>query len=279
MADIQSAKRLVAAYYDEVEKGGRRDPASIMGRYVTPDYWFRGVHPFNELHGAEAVAATVWSPMLAAFAPIQRRQDVFMAGVSETDGQIWVSSMGHLMGLFDKPWLGIPPTGKMVFLRYAEFHRISGDRIAETGFFCDIPGVMRQAGLNPLPLETGVEIIVPGPRTHDGLLFEPQDPEERARSLWLINEMRQDLYRFRDSPRPLEVLARTWHHDMLWFGPTGIGSTYTIPRYEDQHQGPFRATLSDIKPLGQVCRFAEGLYAAGSGSPVSASPPWAGSSD
>jgi len=54
---------------------------------------------------------------------------------------------------------------------------------------------------------------------------------------------------------------------MLWFGPTGIGSTYTIPRYEDQHQGPFRATLGDIEPLGQVCRFAEGLYAGWFGFP------------
>ena len=27
------------------------------------------------------------------------------------DGAIWVFTMGHLLGLFDRPWLDIPPTG------------------------------------------------------------------------------------------------------------------------------------------------------------------------
>jgi hypothetical protein len=43
--------------------------------------------------------------------------------LNEIDGftSIWVVSMGHLMGLFDAPWLGIAPTGKMALLRYASF--------------------------------------------------------------------------------------------------------------------------------------------------------------
>lgn len=40
-----------------------------------------------------------------------------MAGVSEIDGTSWTSSMGHLMGIFDQDWLGIPAHGKMLFLR------------------------------------------------------------------------------------------------------------------------------------------------------------------
>ena len=261
MSDYQAAKALVSAYYAELDSVGGADLARVVARYTGPEYRFRGVHPFNELSGAEAVAATVWEPLHRALIPVQRRQDVFMAGTSETDGQTWVCSMGHLMGLLDESWLGIPGTGKLVFLRYAEFHKVLEDRISETGFFCDIIGVMKQVGLTPLPLQTGAEIIIPGPKTHDGLLFEPQDAQESARTLVLVNEMREDLYRFRDSSRPLEILARTWHEDMLWFGPSGIGSTYTIARYHEQHQGPFRATLSDIERRGHACRFAEGKYA------------------
>jgi hypothetical protein len=41
----------------------------------------------------------------------------------------------------DYLWLGIPVSGKMVFLRYTEFHRIEKDLIAETVLFCDIPGL------------------------------------------------------------------------------------------------------------------------------------------
>ncbi len=45
---------------------------------------------------------------------------------------------------------------------------------------------------------------------------------------------------------PEEELARTWHKDMIWFGPAGIGATYTRERYEKQHPNPFRAHQDDI---------------------------------
>jgi hypothetical protein len=149
----------------------------------------------------------------------------------------------------------------MVFLRYAEFHRVRDGRIAETGFFCDIIGVMKQVGLTPLPLQTGAEIIVPGPQTHDGLLFGRQEEKESARTLELVNQMKDDLVGSADFGCPEDVLARTWHKGMLWFGPSGIGSTYTIDRYQEQHQGPFKRGLSDIQFNGHVCRFAEGKFA------------------
>ena len=52
-----------------------------------------------------------------------------------------------------------------------------------------------------------------------------------------------------------------WHPNMLWYGPAGIGTTYTIERYREQHQLPFRSQLADKKFEGHVCRFAEGDYA------------------
>ena len=32
---------------------------------------------------------------------------------------------------------------------------------------------------------------------------------------------------------------------MIWWGPAGIGATYTIERYAEQHAGPFRDGLTD----------------------------------
>jgi hypothetical protein len=60
---------------------------------------------------------------------------------------------------------------------------------------------------------------------------------------------------------PDHILAQTWHNDMIWFGPSGIGSTFTIRRYQEQHQDPFRTGLDDVVFNDHVCRFAEGHYA------------------
>ncbi len=48
---------------------------------------------------------------------------------------------------------------------------------------------------------------------------------------------------------------------MIWFGPSGIGATYTIDRYQIQHQVPFGAGLDDIVFNGHACNYAEGAYA------------------
>ena len=48
---------------------------------------------------------------------------------------------------------------------------------------------------------------------------------------------------------------------MTWFGPSGIGATYTLERYQVQHQGPFGAGLANIVFNGHDCNIAEGNYA------------------
>ena len=260
MADYQHNKSMVLRFYDELDKATGDDINEVLKYYTTDDYFFRGMHPFNELQGASAVADLFWKPLRRAFRTIQRRQDIFMAGTSEIDDGEWVCSMGHLMGLFDEDWLSIPATRKIAFLRYADFNRIENGKISETGSFCDIISIMQQAGVNPLPLQTGAAILTPGPHTHDGLLFAEQDPTESKKTLDLVNEMLLDLTGS-GLHSSLGEIDRTWHEDMIWFGPAGIGATYTINRYEEQHQGPFRDGLDNIEFHGHICRFAEGYYA------------------
>ncbi len=107
MPDYQAAKALVQECYRDVDSAGS-GVATALARHVRSDYRFhRGVHPFNQLAGAEAVLSTVWDPLRRALTSLQRREDVFMAGSNELDGQSWVCSMGHPMGLHDQEWLGI----------------------------------------------------------------------------------------------------------------------------------------------------------------------------
>ena len=263
--NFQQAKAVVRKYYDAFDKVVTNDLTSVLQKFTTEDYHWRGMHPFYEQYGAEAVIKSFWKPLRKSFSPIQRREDIFFAGANDCDKgkSQWVVSVGHFLGLFDNDWLGIPFTGKMTFLRYAEFHRIEGDKIAETALFCDILSVMDQAGHYPLPQMTGTGFIYPGPRTHDGLLFDEQDPFEAKKTMEVLNRMIADLNEINksgDDRCPPELLSRTWNEDMIWYGPSGIGASYTIERYQKQHQYPFRENLTDKVFNGHIARFAEGNY-------------------
>ncbi len=262
MTDFQTEKRLVLDYYESLQHTSSASVSFVLEKYVTPDYLWRGYHPFNEQHGGAQVAEVFWQPLMHSLTRMQRRMDIFIAGRNQIDdfSSTWVVSMGHLMGLFDEPWLGIKPTGKIAMLRYCEFNKVENNRITETAMFFDIPHLMLQAGLNPFPPQTGAQLVQPGPLTHDGLCFEEHDPEEAEKTLVAINNMVDDLQHWQREVPIEDELARTWHDDMLWWGPTGIGATYTIDRYVQQHTGPFRATFTDREFKGHISKIAEGKY-------------------
>ena len=131
----------------------------------------------------------MWKPLRDAFAALQRRQNVFMAGPNRLDGSMWVTSMGKFMGL-----------------------------------------------------------------------FEAQGRNQSQKTLDLIMAMCDDLVEQDGFQSSNSSLAKTWRDDMIWFGPAGIGATYTIERYQAQHQGPFRNGLDNIVFNGHVLEHAEGCY-------------------
>lgn len=111
-------------------------------------------------------------------------------------------------------------------IRYAEFNCVENGKISKTGLFLDLLGVMDQAGCYPLPPSTGKHFVYPGPRHHNGLLFEDAAPEEGVATLDLVNQMVADLSALNDSGAmgcPPEVLEKSWSKDMIWYGPCGIG--------------------------------------------------------
>lgn len=241
----------------------------VLSSYTHNDYHWRGMHPFYVQDSAEAVVKNFWTPLRASFTSLTRREDIFFAGkniASEAKSVpgIWTVSMGHFRGLHDQEWLGIMPTRKVAHIPYAEFHRVEAGLITESALFIDIVKVMQLAGLDPFPLQTGACFIHPGPITHDGILTTRQDPLESETTIDVLNRMIDDLSALNHSGEdrcPPEWLARTWHDDMTWYGPGGIGAAYTIPRYQEQHQYPFREGLIDKTFNGHVTRFSEGNYA------------------
>ena len=265
--ELQDAKRIVLAHYDAIARATPETVATALAANTSTDWHWRGLHPFHEQTGAAAVAQTYWAPFLTAMTSVQRRQDVFFAGRNtDDDDDVWVASMGHMLALFDAPFLGIRPTQKIVMYRYAEFNRVVGDKIVETASFCDLLHLMSQAGVNPMPPQTGMHLVQPGPATHDGLLFDEQDVQIGRDTMHLINRMIGDIdanSNDKDTPRdatPQEELERCWHDDMLWWGPEGVGATYTIDRYIQQHQQPFRRQLGNRQFNGHIARISEGTY-------------------
>ena len=271
MSHLKAAKNLVLEFQQALDSAPSEKLASVLGQYTTDNCLWRGMHPFYEQQGAADIARVFWKPLHDAFAPLQRRPDVFIAGSNdvtqengEADDKAWVCSMGHFFGLFDKPWLGIPPTGKMVFIRYAEFNCVQDNKIVESAFFLDVVSIMQQAGHYPLPPHTGAFFMHPGPRTHDGIQLQDQDPDESQKTINVLNQMVADLSALNssgDDNCPPELLAQSWTDDMIWYGPAGIGASYTISRYQKQHQYPFRENLKDKVFNGHIARFAEGRYA------------------
>ena len=261
--DFQTEKQLVRDYHDALSRATSETVAGILQQFTAPDWQWRGMHPFYEQVGAEAVAEAFWKPLFSAMTRVQRRADIFMAGHNEIDGfqGRWVVQMGHLMALFDKPYLGILPTGKIVMLRFVEFNRVEDGRIVETAMFVDLVHLMTQAGQFPLPPQTGAHLVQPGPMTHDGLMYDKMDPAMGDRSLAAINALLGNPKSKDLGITEEERLQRVWHDDMIWWGPDGIGATFTIQRYLKQHSQPFGDALhTGYKFNGHLCRMAEGNF-------------------
>ena len=263
VSDFQAEKQVVRAYHEELAHASPDTVVEVLRRHTAPDWHWRGMHPFNEQFGAQAVADVFWMPFLSAMTRVQRRPDIFMAGLNEIDGfkGRWVVQMGHLMALFDKPYLSILPTGKIAMLRFAEFNRVENGRIIETAMFVDLLHLMTQAGQFPLPPQTGAHLVQPGPMTHEGLMYEKQDPALGERSLAAINALLGNPKSKDLGISEAERLQRVWHDSMIWWGPGGIGASYTIPRYLKQHSEPFSDGLhTGYNFNGHLCRMAEGNF-------------------
>ena len=195
MSGYQSEKRLIIDYYKALDSAPSSRITHVLESFTSSNYIWRGFHPFGLQTDINQISEIFWKPFKQALTSMQRREDVFFAGTNFIDknSSIWVCSMGHLIGLFDFPWLGIKPTKKLTMLRYAEFHKVENGKISETAFYFDIPHLMIQAGYSPFSDQKAAHIIQPGPAPHDALLFSDAAAAESKKTMDAINFMIEDL--------------------------------------------------------------------------------------
>lgn len=220
-----------------------------------PNAHWRGSHPWNEMTGLDAIASNVWSPLKASLPDMERRDDIVMGG--EYEGRDYVGMVGHLVGTFRHPWNGIAANDQVVSLRYGEFHQIEQGLIVQSTVLIDVLDFIRQAGFWPLPPSLGREGRWLGPSGADGRVFEPQDEQVSEDSLRLTLAMQASLGAHFDDQFPgregLLNMPQTqyWHPKMMWYGPSGVGTTRGLGGFVDGHQLPFRTAFPNISTVAR----------------------------
>jgi predicted ester cyclase len=233
-----------------------------------PDCVIHLTFPFGDLIGADALCDQVYQPLLVALPDVERRDFILMAGHANDDD--WVGCAGYYMGVFEKPWLAIPPTQHIVAMRYHEFFRVVENRIVEMQAVWDIPQLMTQARAWPLAPSLGVDWLAPAPATQDGIITAPYDQAQSAASLKLVVEMLTEMgkHPLRGGPEIMK-LETFWHPKMCWYGPSGIGSMRRIQGFRNWHQIPFLKALPDrrVHVSGKGVMFGDANYVAAAGWP------------
>jgi predicted ester cyclase len=245
--------------------------AALAAAYHPQAEW-RGSHPLNEMVGVEAMAGIVWAPLLRAFPDLERRDVIVVGG--EYKGHALVATLGHYCGTFREDWLGIPATGRPVYLRYGEVHRVVDGKIDQSTVLIDVLDVIRQAGFWPLAPSLGTEEMWPGPLTADGVVLTAQDEAISAANLAQTLAMHKSLGDYDDTAGLgreglLSMPQRLhWHERMMWYGPAGIGTTRGLQGFVDYHQLPFRIAFPNRRAgAGHYIRIGDGAYSVTGGWP------------
>ncbi len=241
---------------------------SQLREVFAPDCEIHLAFPFEDSVGPNGLFEQGYEPLLAAIPDLERRDFIVMAGPA--NGANWVGCAGFYTGLFERPWLDIPPTQHPVAMRYHEFFRIEDDQVVEMQAVWDIPQVMMQANAWPMTPSLGVEWLAPGPATQDGIITTPYDKAKADASLELVQDMLTAM-----AKHPLHggveimELDRYWHPKMVWYGPAGIGTVRRISGFRKWHQIPFLKAMPDRSggSSDAGAMFADGDYVATTGWP------------
>ncbi|MBO9394039.1 ester cyclase [Caldilinea sp.] len=252
----QRIASLRAALYDG-------DVATLLHQLQTifaPNCQIHLTFPFKDLTGPDALFEQVYSPLLYAAPDLERRDFILMAGPA--NGENWVGCAGFYIGVFERPWLGIPPTQHIIAMRYHEFFRMEAGQVVEMQALWDIPQLMMQANAWPMTPSLGVEWLVPGPAPQDGILTGPYDPAKAEASVKLVHDMLTAMGRHpQQGGVEIMELERYWHPKMMWYGPAGIGTARRISGFRRCHQIPFLKAMPDRAVfMDQGVLFGDGDY-------------------
>ena len=257
---IHEANRdLLKPFREALYHGDFSSLMSVVTNLFAPDAKIRLAQPIEDVDGPKGLLKDVYRPLFDAIPDLERRDTIVIAG--DVNGQNWVGCGGYYTGVFEQPWLHIPPTGHMVSMRFHEFFQLEDGRVTDMQALWDIPEMMMQANAWPMSPSLGREWHVPGPATQDGIQSGPRDADQSQASVKLVSNMLAGLGNFAKGGVEVMHLDRYWHAAMSWYGPSGIGTARRIQGFRNWHQIPFLNAMPDrVGSLGQGNLFGEGNY-------------------
>lgn len=253
-------KQTYLRFLDSFSGGGLAAPEQAAATIFAPGAAINASHPINEARPGDGYIADIIAPIMAALDGCTRQNYVVIGG--EYLGTEWVTSTGYYHGHFSQPLFGIPPSGKLAFLRFGEFHRMEAGQIVETHVYLGLAELIIALGLWPLATSQGYEGVVPGPATHDGIIIGASDPARSRASADLVEGMLKSLASEDQAWRPY------WDDRMVWYGPGGLGSYATVDAFA-AFQRPFELTFdgwgdgqeAGFTDVGSNCKAGDGDYA------------------
>ena len=258
-------KQIIAKFRSALYDCRAADLEQQLREIIAPDCVIHLAHPLGDVSGPTQLNQEVYQPLLTAIPDLERRDLIVIAGADGSNN--WVGCCGHYMGVFEHPWLDIPPTLHPVAMRYHEFFNVVDDRVVEIQALWDIPQVMLQADAWPLSPSLGVEWLVPAPATQDGIITATYDEQKAAASKQLVLDMLAGLQKHADHGVEAMNLGAYWHPKCNWYGPAGIGSNRRISGFRHWHQHPFLSAMPDRGTTGNIVFFSDQNYVAVTGWP------------
>ncbi len=246
--------------------------AETLQTYMAHDSESYATEPFSHApqKGIEEHMTQFWHTLSYSF-PDLEIQPYLLFGDVYKDMEC-VCCAGNMIGTFARDWFTVPATQQATWIRFHAHYILQNGRIQKAWYFIDSLAIMRQAGLQLLP-QRGAEIVTAAPMTQDGIILYDTSEEESIASLNLVNAMLDGLLSYDGNSLDSMGQERFWDtKNMMWYGPSGIGTTRGLKGFQKYHQIPFLTAFPDRGILSKTetpytAQLAEGNYVCDFGFP------------
>ena len=108
--------------------------------YWSEDMIWHGPSGFGDIHGLDGFKNKVLKPFYKAFPDYNAKNDIELAD------DTWVAATGFVTGTHQGEWLGLPPTGRPMRMRFSDFWLIKDGKLTDNYVMVDQIDVMKQLG-------------------------------------------------------------------------------------------------------------------------------------
>lgn len=241
-------------------RGGRDDRATFdanVNHYLAPDLFYESVG-FGNWHTPAGWAAGEEAHYGAAFPETIFTQMLFFG-----DNKVSTTTT-YGQALWSGKLFGMEPPMQWVNLRITDFYSIREERPGYGRVFynfmmIDWADVLRQIGRPVLRPATLPEGLVLPPAANDGVpaplsvIVQAEHRDEIAARKAMEKALSQDWAGEKGE------IAKSWHENMTFYGPAGIGHATSREEYRKHILEPFRVAFQE-RHVEQILSACEGNY-------------------